>query len=1103
MLCSPLHPDIAMRTSLRNSLAFALLVFPISAQSTANSLRGLLLDPASARVPGAEVIFQSLHDSSIRTTTSAPDGTYLFAALPAGLYRLTVKKAGFATYTSPSFELRAYAHVLYDVHLELAPRQDTIGIDTPRVDVLANGDRSVTLSRETLDRNNSMGRNPIMNLGAIPGITGIGGQFLGDFRAFSYSLGGILVEGQRKDSLMVAIDGINNTRPREGNSLQSIIGTDFLEEVQVLSGHYAAEHGRTAGAHIHFTTRRGGAKFHASAWGIFGHDALTARQFVTGTHPNLRYSNYGFHASGPLKLRSSAAAKLFYFFGYEYRRLGAYQENLNTVPTALERNFDFSRSGTPLIDPLAGNVPFPNAQIPATRVSRFGRALLNVFPAPNFTGPGGNHFAGSRQPQVRWDMIPRLDYHASDKLRLNLRTFYSRQQSFSPFAGTSNRLPLFVINSFREAANGAAGLTYTPGPGRIHQLDLGYAGSHDNTNIVNDGASRTRFGFDFLDQLLPGNRANRIPSILISGTPGVNGSSHPSYFSLPVWTLRYNYSQARGRHLLKLGLHHERLQNNELTNTQDNGTFFISANPGLPFNTRNALANAFLGYYDSYVEQSRAVETPFRNKFWEFYIQDQWRIRPNLTLEYGLRYAWLPSWQTAWNNLAMFSPRDFDPARTPIFGCCGNLFGDVFNGIVLPGNGWPASAAGNVALADDPTSTRFFRGRSRGIFPTRKTNFQPRLSFAWKPFAHDRFVVRAGGGVFHNFAAVNSSAFGTLTATAPLIQQVALSNGNADNLRSGVSNDLVFPQGFSSIADNVRPPEVYSYSLSLQAALPARMSLDVSYVGHLGRYLLVGRGLNDLPLDYVRANIGRNFRLDLPYPTIGGIQYYEPSGTSSYQGLHLSVVQRNWHGLTVSFSYAWSKALGYGSQGPWFQQDPFNRRAERSDLEESRRHTASVTHSYNVPAIHWKPIRWLTRDWIWSGTATLYTGRHFMATVQPGGAIFASRADLVRDPHLPRSERTRFRYIDTTAVRIPEPLTYGNSAPYYLVGPGTINYDLFIARRIPITERLKLELRGDFFNALNHANPIGYVTAVNNRAFGQVNSFLNPRTGGLGARLNW
>ncbi len=1084
-------------------ITLLLLTIPLSAQSTGNSIRGAVFDPSSARVPGAEATLESMHDSTVRLTASGPDGTFLFAGIPAGVYRLTISKPGFAVFRSRPLEMRAYAHLLFDAKLELAPRQDALSVDTPGLDILANGDRSVTLSRDTLDRNNSMGRNPVMNLGMVPGVTGIAGQFLGDFRAFSYSLGAILVEGQRKDTLVVAIDGVNNTRPREGNSLHSIIGMDFLEEVQVLSGHYAAEHGRSGSAHIHFTTRRGGSKFHGSAWGIFGHDALNARQFVTGTHPNIRYSNLGFQSSGPLSANPSKTTKLFWSFGYEYRRLGGYQENITNVPTALERALDFSRSGTPIVDPLAGNVPFPNGVIPAVRVSRFGRSLLNLFPSPNFSGPGGNYFAGQRQPQRRWDILPRIDYHASDNLRLNVRTFYSRQQSESPFARTGNRIPLFFLDESREAANGNIGGTYTPKGGRVHQFDIGYAGSHDNTGILDGGASRARYGMDFLEELLPANRAQRIPNIFIAGLPGLSGSSHPSYVSLPVWTFRYSYAQTRGRHMIKLGLYHERLQVNEITSTLDNGQFSITANPGLPFNTRNALANAFLGAYDSYVEQGPSIETRFRNKFWEFYAQDQWRVRPNLTIEYGLRYAWLPHWTSAWNNMAMFSPAAWDPARVPIFGCCGNLFGDVYNGVVLPGAGWPGSASANVPLAAEATSQRFFRGLHRGFLPTRRTNLQPRFSVAWKPGSQNRVVVRAGGGVFHNFAALYTTGYQRL-ATAPLfVEQIAISGGSTDNLRSGVRNDLVFPQDFTSIADSSRPNEVYSYSFSIQTALPAQMKLDLSYVGNLGRYLVMARNTNFLPMDYIRANLTRVLRLDLPYPTVNGITTFEPTGTSSYQGLHASLVQRGWHGLTLAFSYAWSKALGYGSASPGFQQDPFDRMAERSDMEESRRHTASISHTYEVPAVAWKPVHWLTRNWLWSGVVTLYSGRHFTATVAAGGVIFASRADILRDPHLPRSQRTRLRYIDPTALKIPEPFYYGNSSPFYLVGPGTMNYDLFVSRRIGLTDRLNMELRGDFFNAFHHANPIGYVTAVNNRAFGQVNSYLNPRTGGLGARLNW
>jgi hypothetical protein len=1090
-------------------LAIAILAAaPLLAQ-TRGAIQGNILDPSGAAVPKASVRIEAAAIGLERRVTTDDAGEFVVPSLPRGEYTITVEAAGFKTLVRSGVVLDTDQVANLRLPLEVGQISDRVTVDAHAqlVDT-STAEVSRLITGSNLQNYALPGRNPYYMMGILPGIVSRYGNFTTDFRATSYSMGGLMVNGNRKDTNFVTLDGINNGRVRDGVQVNNILGVDFIEEVNVYTSRYAPEFGRSTGGQINFITRRGTQLFHGSAYEFFMSDQFAAYTPIVNTKPRLRYHDYGFTISGPAYIPHKWNAdknKLFWFFGMEGRRQAGFNQKLSLVPTPLERSGDFSQSRTQPVDPSTG-APFPGGVIPGNRISNLGKALQKLYPDPNFPGPGGNYLAIRSQPTDNQDFIFRTDYAISQKTNLTVRGLHGDQNFTSPFDNTGNNIPLFEVYRHRRGNNFAVTVTKTFSPSLINEFSVGESDYREDFTLQGDGYRRDTWGIAFPQLFTGGNNGNRIPAINISGYTGVTGSNQPSKAATPTFVLYDNLTKLVGPHSLKFGFYFENMNMNELNQAADNGSFSFGNSSSNPKNSGVPWANALLGNFDSYIEAGPQTQTVYHAFVREFYAQDSWRARRNLTIEFGMRYSLISPWSSKWNNEVVFMQRFWDPAKAPQVAANGSIVpntGDPYNGLVLPGSSFEDGAS-RLPYANDPAIKSMFRGIPEAFNPLRKTNFQPRLSYAWDVFGNSRLVVRSGAGIFQGVTGIAYSGW-YLGARAPLVRSATVSNGFADNPGSGIPNTTQFPIDAGALPEDYKIPTMYQYSFGIQSQLPFQTLLDISYVGSSGRHLSFSRPLNYLMPADQQAHQGVDLRPFLPYRGLNGISIVEPSATSEYNSLQV-LVKRRARDLTYSFAYTLGKNIGYGIEGiAGGVQNPQNIRAERSELEESRRHNVVVSHTYDTPWFKGQKgfLGRVLGGWSINGVWTWSTGRLYAPGLTGAARQVATRPNVVGEWELPSDQRTPFRYFNTAAFARPADWTYGNAGKWVIRGPGTFDLSAFALKDIKIHERAMLQLRIEAFNAINHWYWTDLNTTLGQGNFGQVGGVSTPRYIQLGTKFQF
>lgn len=1057
--------------------ATAILLFLTTiASSQEASLVGTVTDPSGAAVVGARISVKNERTGVVRTATTDEKGRYSISPLAIGRYTLAAEASGFRTTQVNDIYLTIglVGHVDVNLQIGQVTEQVTVSDTSPLLQAEQASLGQSVESKKIVDLPLN-GRDFVQLVALTPGATTAGS---------SYESGNsqVLINGQRATKTTSTLDGVVNVDQLfQGFPISPSV--DAIEEFRVQSGNFSAEQG-WGPSNVAVRLKSGTNSLHGSVFEFLRNDKLDSRNFFQPKRGILKRNQFGGALGGPVK-----RDKAFFFAGYEgTRERNGWSYNI-TVPTAAQREGNFA-GRPPVIDPLSGE-PFPNNVIPGARIDQVARYFTPFLPLPN---DGGTQFIFSPSASFRRDQVnSRYDHYISDRHRLFASYTFNQNKLFSPEpipkqGGTERR---------GRAQSAAVNWNWTLSPTTMNTLTLGWSrfknvitpDSIGTNHTVNSGLA----GFEQTSARFPG-----FPSISIGAYQGFNGFDwFPLINPTENRQIKEDFSKVRGGHQLRFGADLRRFIWSSQSATVSRGALSYSGDY-----TGDGWADFLLGipvWAFRQFPQSNYNQMTY-NLAW--YIQDDWRLTPNLTLNLGLRYEYNTWPVDSRNQLTSFDPvsgkfvvghkkgQDPDLAAQELAPLAWRLFRDYM-----------------VRAEEVDLPNRTLR------FPD-KNDWGPRIGLAYRPQFLKSTVVRIGYGIFYSLINGNNNSDLTATSIPWIISQSA---NNALPVPSLNNRNLFVPFDAPGAAEpNIQPinydprsrtPYFQEWNFSIQRQLNPSTSLDVAYVGNK-RTRLETR----VPFNRAWAPGPGPVGPRRQFPELGEGYRVQHIANSNYNALQVKLEKMYSNGLALLASYTLAKSIDvsssdYGSG----VQDMNNLRAERAVSNFDYPQRLSVGYVYGLP--FGKGRRYMTGaptvvdyilgGWETAGIVTMQSGAPFTVTsgrdrANVGGG--SQRPNRIRSGEI--DNPTLDRWFDTNAFVMPDLYTFGNSGRNILRTDGLTVWDASLMKNFAIREGMRLQFRAEFFNALNHPD-FGTPTAnLSSRNFGRVfGTRTSPRIGQFALKL--
>ena len=737
------------------------------AQSTSSgTIRGVVKDPTGAIIPNAEVTLTANNTKAERKFQSSDEGVYVFTALTPTAYTLTVEASGFKKYVKTDLVLAPSEIKGVDIVMEVGAATESVTISAAAVDEIKTetGERSNTVKADQLNNLSIISRNSTELLRILPGVVAP------DQSTYQVSgFGGVdqySVNGQRGSNNSLSVDG---SRVIDiGCNCGSIVSSnnDFIQEITVDTSNVAAEKGNSA-VQISYTTKSGSRDFHGSLYTYARHEVLNSndrlRNYIKAEQERVQPGSSslpgspsvkplgqfyypGGTLSGPITLPKKVFGplggynedrdKLFFFVGFEIQRqtYGA-PPKISNVPTAAQRNGDFGSTTVRIPGGFANagqNAPNNNL---APYINPIGKILINLYPLPNSTLPGSNYVSNITQTQHRTDFKTRFDYKFSDKTNMYVRVTRELQKEVNPYGIWWGPSTFELPTANQQDALGrsvAIGLTRVFSPtltnefvfsGSKLKLDNQYQ-DPNKVRLSSLGLENTwRLPFD---NTRFGRQSPFVSLSLISWAQGQLWSpgTNPIFAYNDSFSVADNLSKVVGTHTLKFGALIE--QGNKKQNFQGDpdSQGLIGFNNWNSYGTGNDWGDLLVGQLTDVGHGTQPPVGNYRFYNYEFYAQDQWKVRPNFTLEFGVRASHMTVNKERKGFDILFSPSAYQRGA-----------GYYLNGDPFRPNGVLSAARGDI---------------EKGAIVPPKVLWGPRLNFAWNVFGNEKLVIRGGGGIFYN-----------------------------------------------------------------------------------------------------------------------------------------------------------------------------------------------------------------------------------------------------------------------------------------------------------------------------------------------------------------
>jgi hypothetical protein len=988
-------------------VAFLLLTSNLQAfaQSTA-TIQGAVTDESGAAVAKAKVIARNTATGIERTTDTDSEGNYQIASLPVGAYRLEIQAQGFQTAIVNDLVLEVGKITAQNFQLKVGgvTQEVSITADSGLVETTTSTVGQV-INQKTVQEIPLNGRH-FVDLGLlIPGsVTPPQNGFLtaplrgqGSF-AFNTA-------GNREDTVNFMINGINlNDMVQNQITFQPSINT--VQEFKVDNSTFSAEYGRSSGAIANIATRSGTNSFHGEAFEFLRNDALDARNFFDGPKPPpFKRNQFGGALGGPIR-----KDRTFFFFSYEGLRQRQGLTITSNVLSAAQR----ARATDPVV-----------------------RKLLELIPEPNATVGGGPGFVGSATAPVNIDQWT-LDIFHTLGAKDNLHGYYAFQRdlrgeptlqgnTLQGFGDTrQSHRQIFTLNE-----------THTFGPHMVNEARFGFNRIFI-TFTPNLLANPADFGIN--------NGINEpigLPQISITGLRfNVGGpSGFPQGRGDTTFVASDTANYLHGSHSFKFGGEFRRFLNNNFANNIGSFNF--------------ATVDAFLaGNANSFNVTIGNVTSSIANGAVGFFVQDNYKLKPNLTLELGLRYDFFISPTERFDRFV-----NFDRATGALVRVSGDKLYD------------------------------------------NNHNFQPRVGFAWDPFKDGKTSVRGGYAILADQPITNlvtGNASNPPLAT-PLTFTGAIRFDNAVNVARAAG------LGPAAVDPNFDNAYVQSWNLNVQREITPSLAVMVGYFGNKGTHLRISRNVNQF-INGVRPfpTIAASSAI-LPGSPVGNITEIDSAANSSYNALWITANKRLSRGLQFNTSYTFSKSIDYNSlnsQGV-VVQDSFNIRGDRGLSDFDARHRFVVNAIYELPFSGNRFVE----GWQLSTITQLQSGNPVNIIV--GNLNSLTGVGTIRPDQIApiRIIGSPTQWFNTDAFAVPATVVngrtvfhFGNLGRNVVIGPGFANTDFSVLKTTKITESLRAQFRAEVFDIFNHANfgQPGRVFQAGSTTFGVISNTRFP-TGDSGS----
>jgi hypothetical protein len=1174
------------RCFIRSGLFFSFAIMLLGVRCWAGaggSVSGTVKDVSKAVVTNATINATNIETGVQQQITTNGQGFYSFPNLAIGRYTIIIQKTGFTPYQRTGVVIDANSALVVDAVLEIGVRAQAVTVNENAVHV----ETSDTQMGEIISANKMTsvpldGRSYTDLLALQPGVvpaTSLTSNTQQDVGVSALSPSGglnpgtISINGQREFSNAFIVNG--SDAEEDVNSGAAIIpNLDSIAEFRILTSNSDAEYGGHSGGQINVVTKSGTNQFHGDAFEFLRNTNLDARNYFSPTRGTFDQNQFGGTFGGPIR-----KSKLFFFADYQGTRS---TQGVDTgqipVPSLLDRSGQLSDLGSSLTGTVTGQYwanllsqklgyaiqpgePYytpgcssssqcvlPNATIPTSAWSAPAKNLLQYIPSPNV---GATSFATSNFNQTLRDDkgAYRLDYNS----RWGLLSAYYFLDDYTldnpyPVAQSGASVPGFNALYLGRAQLLSLGDTKTLGSTAVNEFHFSYMRDHNDlgkpvgglgTSLESQGFV-TGAGTPGIVPLDP--QGEGVENIVFNTySIGTNANELKQVNNTFQWL--DNFSKVAGRHTMKFGaeFHYDQINTNPIA--QFNGNFLFTGSE-----TGSDFADFLLGIPSQY-NQSQLLPFYGRNKYWGLYGQDSWRVRSNLTLNYGLRWDRIEPWYEKNNGLSVF-----EPGRSSV---------------VFPG------APAGILFPTDP-------GVPRTLAPPGNRDFAPRIGFAYSPESADdtllvkifggpgKTSIRAGFGMY--YTAIEALTVGILAANPPfgttysspapplfatpfitastgqnqgqpfpfnLVTQKATSSNPDPNVNWSPYEPI---SGIPAYASTNRIPYVEQYTLSLQRQFGNNTVLSANYVGAQAHRLLVMVEANPgdpalclslsqpsavapgsptcgpfgesnvfttasgQVINGTRGPLGPNFGSDTDQATIGN---------SNYNALQVNVRHTSGR-LELSAGYTYSKSMDQSSNlGE--EVNPINPALSYALSSFDITHNFVVSYNYRIPfeSLFHATNRW-TEGWELSGITHFSTGLpvtlinygdNSLLGAEPNGInnYGIDEPDYNGGPlginHNPRNGRP---YFDPSQFSENALGTPGTAARRFFYGPGMDNYDMALLKNFRLTESKSLQFRLEAFNVFNHAQFFGPQSVdgnIDSSSFGQVVSATAPRLVQLGVKF--